>query len=206
MRPFLILLLILSIVLLALFLWRGRQVTQELDDGEPFPIRRLLDIGDLPGDRLIGEIRFPGKCRSDLLDIYTDGIYHHIALDDPEPDISRLFAPDEVVLPAGEYSLVIDYPVAEPVELPLKPADPRGFTRAGIAREIAKAYRRLYEEEERTAEIKVTPSDERWPVLNRNRTDGAYGIWGHDLGDLALDSIRVIDRGGQRFLTLSVDS
>jgi hypothetical protein len=40
-------------------------------------------------------------------------------------------------------------------------------------------------------------------MLNRNTSEGKYGIWGHDIGDLLLCSAYVDDSGK---ITLGVDS
>ena len=47
-----------------------------------------------------------------------------------------------------------------------------------------------YEAEEGSAHTKTVPLDERGAMRGRNRTDGAYGIWGHDLEDLIVTAAR----------------
>jgi hypothetical protein len=56
---------------------------------------------------------------------------------------------------------------------------------------ITGSYNRIYLEEEESAKTKTIPVDKREGIINRNQTDGKYGIWGHDLGDLDLSSIIV---------------
>ena len=64
----------------------------------------------------------------------------------------------------------------------------------------------MYIDEENTATIKTLPMKDR-KIMNRNETNGKYGIWGHDLSDLVLTSIKVYkNRKGQIYLTLEIDS
>jgi len=80
---------------------------------------------------------------------------------------------------------------------------PRGFTRGGLARAVALVYRRVYEEEEASAGP-PPPRPLGYPILNRVPTNGRYGIYGHDLGDLALHTVEP-SREGDHF-ELGVDS
>ena len=81
------------------------------------------------------------------------------------------------------------------------------FSRAEGARSIGREYRRIYVEEEATATQKTLPMEQRGGVINRNRTDGKYGIWAHDLEDLDLVSIEVHQAPeGTLHLALNVDS
>ena len=48
----------------------------------------------------------------------------------------------------------------------------------------------IYDAEEGTAATKTIPIEERGAMRGRNRTDGAYGIWGHDLQDLVVTAAR----------------
>jgi len=72
---------------------------------------------------------------------------------------------------------------------------------------ISKKYHEIYDEEERTAATKTIPMAQRKTLANRNETDGKYGIWGHDLSDLMLDTIDVYKNDkGKIFLQLSIES
>lgn len=59
--------------------------------------------------------------------------------------------------------------------------------------QIAKTYDFIYKDEDETCETEVVPVDERGSLLNRNSTDGKYGIWGHDLGDLVFEKLAIYD-------------
>ncbi len=58
--------------------------------------------------------------------------------------------------------------------------------RADLVRLISEEYQRIYLEEECTSEINVRliPG-----TLNRNETNGKFGVWGHTLEDLCLHTI-----------------
>jgi len=109
-------------------------------------------------------------------------------------DLSKALAmiekPDEIVIPFEHATLVIDFPLTVPATVGITAAIPQGFTRAELVRAICDEYAHVYDAEEGTAHTKPVPPDERGDRRERNRTDGAYGIWGHDLEDLVLTSAR----------------
>ena len=53
-------------------------------------------------------------------------------------------------------------------------------------------YNEIYTLEEESTKKKAMPiyeEDPSRPLVNRNATDGCFGIWGHDIGDLVLEDI-----------------
>lgn len=117
---------------------------------------------------------------------FPGGIHLH----DPGPALARLDQPDEIVIPFEHATLVIDYPLSNPAQMAIEAPLPIGFTRAALIRAICEEYAHVYDAEEGTAAVKTIPLDERGEMRSRNRTDGAYGIWGHDLEDLVLTAAR----------------
>ncbi len=113
-----------------------------------------------------------------------------IHLQDPDKALVALEKPDEIVIPFEHAVLVIDYPLTNPASVPISAPLPIGFTRAALVRAICDEYSHVYDAEEGTAATKTIPLEERGPQRNRNRTDGAYGIWGHDLQDLVVTAAR----------------
>lgn len=85
----------------------------------------------------------------------------------------------------------ISYPLTNPVDLPIIDANTIG----DILWDISMKYREIYEIEEESATTKTTPIDERTGLINRNRTDGKYGIWGHDLSDLYFEGLSIHEDG-----------
>ena len=113
-----------------------------------------------------------------------------IRLRDPERALSQLDKPDEIVIPFDHAVLVIDYPLTTPASIAIEAPLPIGFTRGALVKAICDEYGHIYDAEEGTATTKTIPVQERGKLRNRNRTDGAYGIWGHDLQDLVVTAAR----------------
>jgi len=117
---------------------------------------------------------------------FPGGIHLH----DPDRAIAALVQPDEIVIPFAQAILMIDYPLSTPTSMAIEAPNALGFTRAALVKTICDEYAHVYDAEEGTAATKTIPLEERGAMRNRNRTDGAYGIWGHDLQDLVLTAAR----------------
>jgi hypothetical protein len=113
-----------------------------------------------------------------------------IRVSDADGAMTALDKPDEIVIPFEHAVLVIDYPLTTPASIPISAPLPLGFTRGALVKAICEEYSHIYDAEEGTAATKTVPLDERGERRSRNRTDGAYGIWGHDLDDLVLTAAR----------------
>lgn len=150
---------------------------------------------------LISKIRFDVK--TDNSEDYKDGIRPSIRIDSPQVEIKNLIGKDEVVIPEKELTVIVDYPLSSNYRFEL--VSKNGFTRTQLINEISKRYYQLYDEEENTATIKTVPLQQR-KIYNRNQTNGKYGIWGHDIGDLVLDEIHVYkNEFGKITLTLQLE-
>lgn len=137
-------------------------------------------------------------------EIFADGIVPWASLANPEEDLPQLVSKDMVVIYDTVVTVVIDYPLTNPYEFKL--ISPDGFTRGQLLTEISKQYKFVYAEEEKTATVKTLPVEQR-QILNRNTTDGKYGIWGHDLNDLDLSEVHVHKApDGRIVLLLQVES
>lgn len=67
------------------------------------------------------------------------------------------------------------------------------------------AYIEIYRLEEESSKNKAMPICEENPeshLMNRNRTTGCFGIWGHDLGDLVLEAVEFAAGGKHIFLVI----
>jgi hypothetical protein len=107
----------------------------------------------------------------------------------PEKDIDQLINGNEMVIQENKVTIIIDYPLNNPYKYIISSTD--GFTRTQLLKKISELYHSIYSEEEKTSTIKTIPPDKRVGIYNRNETNGKYGIWGHDIGDLDLSSISV---------------
>ncbi len=114
---------------------------------------------------------------------------------------------NSIVVASNVLHIVVDYPVAGEWEFKVVSADPKGFTNADLARQISRVYHAMYDEEERTSIIKVVPMEQRKRLINRNKTNGKFGIWGHDIGDLVLHTVEIYQaRDGKLTAVLGIDS
>ena len=154
------------------------------------------------------EILFEVKTTNeDYLEVFEDGIVPWISIKDPQSEIENLIGKDEIVISQTNVILLIDYPLENAIEINIKSNDSNGFTRKELAQKISTEYNRIYKEEEESAKTKTTPIEERQGLINRNKTDGKYGIWGHDIDDLDLSAIilRLMENGELK-LELIVES
>ncbi|MFX1525452.1 MAG: hypothetical protein ACFFCC_18240 [Promethearchaeota archaeon] len=95
----------------------------------------------------------------------------------------RLIKPNEVVIDEEELTMVIDYPLSAKVRIKLKKKG--GFTRLFIFKSIYEAYKQIYKEEDEESGDPGTYNN----LYNRKRAGGKYGIWGHYLEDLVIESV-----------------
>lgn len=141
------------------------------------------------------------------LEIFEDGLIPWISIKDPQKEIDRLIGKDDVVIKDNTAVLVIDYPLNKPVEIEIKSNESIGFKRGELIQLVSKEYKRIYKEEEKSAKTKTVPLEDRQGLVNRNETDGKYGIWGHDIEDLDLAAITIHkSNDGKTILRLIVES
>lgn len=157
-------------------------------------------------DELIATISFAIKATEEELKDFEDGSIPWISIEKPEDEIERLIDADSIVIKYSEIVLVIDYPLNKPAEFIVK-GPKNGFTRKQLVLEISKKYHEIYKVEESSAKTKTIPADKREGLINRNETDGKYGIWGHDIGDLDLSSAEVYKtKNGKIQVILGIES
>ena len=128
-----------------------------------------------------------------------------ISINDADKFIHNIIDADEIVLNDKKVQLIIDYPLKKSVIFKLE--NDKGFSRKDLILAIQEKYKEIYKIEEETAKIKTIPVNNREGLLNRNETDGKFGIWGHDLSDLYLTDIEVYkDYKGLVSLVLYIES
>lgn len=86
----------------------------------------------------------------------------------------------------GEYTFKYDYPLSN--EAAFVHPITKDMTWANILALAKKDYKRIYKEEDDSTKVKPgnIPG-----MLNRNKTNGKWGIWGHDIGDLFFEGVRI---------------
>lgn len=106
----------------------------------------------------------------------------YIQISDPEDDLDAMPNGDEIVTPAV-IKVLFNYPLENPVIVTFSDGP---FSRRQLAEIICETYAEIYRTEDETTRTQVglMPG-----MLNRNQTNGKYGIWGHSIGDLALHAV-----------------
>jgi hypothetical protein len=94
---------------------------------------------------------------------------------------------DEVIIPFQTITVVYDYPFKDSFPHEHKTTNPNGFTRKEISEQIMARYVQMYQQEDQD----VSPTRNMSAVvMNRKRSEGRYGIWGHHISDLKLHSLQ----------------
>ncbi len=95
----------------------------------------------------------------------------------------NLINPDEVIIKDEKITMIITYPLSVEVRLPLEKKG--GFTRLDVFKNIYETYKQIYEEEERDVDDPGSYEN----LYNRKQSEGKYGIWGHYLEELVIESV-----------------
>lgn len=141
------------------------------------------------------------------LEIFEDGIIPWISIKNSKSELKNLIGKDNILFKANVVTLIIDYPLTHPTSIDLRPKSSKGFTREDLVMQISAEYNRIYKEEEETAINKTIPIEDRKSLINRNTTDGKYGICGHDIDDLDLSEVVIrISEKGELILELIIES
>jgi hypothetical protein len=163
----------------------------------------------------MGDIRFevvdPDAAVGEYLSATKPGIY--VSIERPEGDIRWLNGAQDVVIEEATIDVLYNYPLGTvgPSEQEARlngwifserAPNSGSFTRADLVRVIAARYRQIYDAEN-AEDAPVAGPDAPHP-FNRCYTNGRYGIWGHDIGDLLLYGVRQIS--GTNVYQLGIDS
>lgn len=136
----------------------------------------------------------------------TDKLYPAYYEDDPdswfkeELETYSKLKPDQVILkPNKEFILEISYPLSVPCKVKIKTGK-KGVSRKKLVHKIVTTYRKIYDIEDDTSKNKAGYIS---GMLNRNSTNGKFGIWGHCIQDLILCSAHI---SRNNVITVGVDS
>lgn len=190
---------------------QSSDANQALDEKNSFSEAGLVTDGfyqeffDLESDSLkqVGEVDFNVIAPEEEKQYWENGTIPWIRIDSPE--IGSLIDSEVVIVGESEAVIVIDYPFSRPIYYTVQ--SDNGFTRRELISLISIKYHELYEEEEESAKTKTIPIEDREKIINRNRTDGKYGICCHDIADLDLSSIVILKSNtGKTYIYLYVES
>lgn len=126
--------------------------------------------------------------------------YNWMDLRDVRENFATLLDADEVVLEATEATLVLSYPFDIAATRVIRPTNGKSFTRGELVLLINETYQEIYRLEDNSQSSPTPPVHERGTYLNRPESDGAFGIWGHDLDDLGIAEIEVYRVDGRIWL------
>lgn len=103
------------------------------------------------------------------------------------PHRSKVLIPAST-LTASPPQILFDYPLSGDFPFPLHaPRDPAlGYTYGEDIDRVLDVYDEIYETERQTSTVEEGMMQ---GMMNRNRTDGKYGIYGHVLSDLVLTAL-----------------
>jgi len=120
-----------------------------------------------------------------------------------DPEMEGLQNADEVVINFPMIRLEISYPLSNAHVFEIHaPLGKQHFTRRDLVKAISNLYKEIYEVETRTSTI--APGFINPRMLNRNETNGTYGIWGHYIEDL--DLVGVEYNADRDVYILNIDS
>ena len=150
------------------------------------------------------EVDFAVKANPNQMADFKDGIVPWASIKDAQQDAKILIDADTIIITANSATLSVDYPVKAPVSF--KITSENGFTKAELLQKIGQTYQEIYATEEATSTVKTVPMAERKGLINRNETDGKYGVWGHDIHDLDLSHATITCKNGECVIDLGIES
>lgn len=97
--------------------------------------------------------------------------------------------------------IIIRYPLRNKAEITISGVK----TMNDLLSDIVKGYQEVYRMEESTGEEASRMCDEipGCSLINRGKTNGMFGIWGHFIDDLAIHTVCLYKNG---YVTIGVDS
>lgn len=93
-------------------------------------------------------------------------------------DLNRIIIADENIF------IEFRYPLSK--EVLIRYQKQGGFSKRDVLKNIGEGYKKIYEEEENSSGDPGTYAN----LYNRRHSNGKYGIWGHGIEDLVIESLR----------------
>ena len=128
----------------------------------------------------------------------------HIANETEELD--RLINGDDIIIKNKKATIIVRYPIKDFVTFNISSKNEKGFTLKDVVENVSNIYKKIYKEELETTTEVEPKSNKGVNVLNRSRTNGKYGIWGHDIEDLVLESVLVYTKNDLVSIELGIES
>ena len=99
---------------------------------------------------------------------------------------------EEIVVPRQDFAINYTYPLSKAFKFEHHTDNLGGFTRREISVQIMERYHKIYLEETEDVGKETGNID---GILNRQTSNGRYGIWGHCIEDLYLHSLYLDESG-----------
>ncbi|WP_177765013.1 hypothetical protein [Flavobacterium sp. I3-2] len=199
--------LILLLFTISFFSCNKKTTKNEIDSIESIQKKQIENYDKTYADagELIADFSINLKPNKKEIANWGNELIPWISIEHAPNEISRLVNPDEILIKQTSAKLIIDYPLNNPAIIEI--TNVNGFSRKDLILIISKKYIEIYNEEEASAKTKTIPLEQRTGLINRNQTDGKYGIWGHDISDLGLSGIELYqNKAGQITISLQIES
>lgn len=199
--------LILLLFTIIFFSCNKKTTENEIDSIESIQKKQIENYDKTYADagELISDFSIELKPNKEEIANWGNELIPWISIEHAPNEISRLVNPDEILIKQTSAKLIIDYPLNNPAIIEI--TNVNGFSRKDLILIISKKYIEIYNEEEASAKTKTIPLEQRTGLINRNQTDGKYGIWGHDISDLGLSGIELYqNKAGQITISLQIES
>ncbi|EFC40831.1 predicted protein [Naegleria gruberi] len=129
----------------------------------------------------------PDMVKSD--DMEEQNVY--VSVQCYEDELERYEDTTDLIPNRQSITIEYDYPLSIPARKTFeRPVN--GFTQRQLVALICRGYKEIYEEEDGSSSITAQPMRDQDPncsLINRCSTNGKYGIWGHEIGDLMLHTL-----------------
>ena len=109
---------------------------------------------------------------------------------DPEAELAQTPGRGRYVISSRRIRVQYSYPLTGRFEFDHDSGDDRGFTLERLILSICDRYRQIYREEDAQDPGSLIPG-----TYNRCETQGPYGIWGHVIGNLAIEGVALFTSG-----------
>lgn len=192
---------------ISFFSCNKKTTENEIDSIESIQKKQIENYDKTYADagELIADFSIELKPNKEEIANWGNELIPWISIEHAPNEISRLVNPDEILIKQTSAKLIIDYPLNNPAIIEI--TNVNGFSRKDLILIISKKYIEIYNEEEASATTKTIPLEQRTGLINRNQTDGKYGIWGHDISDLGLSGIELYqNKAGQITISLQIES
>lgn len=115
-----------------------------------------------------------------------------------EPIISKEFEVQNIIF---EKEIIADLYLSYPFKVVVK-EEIKFNSLHQLITSIRNVYKKIYKEESKS----LTKIDANTNLYNRGESNGKYGIWGHEIYDLTIESIRILEGKDRPLIEVGIGS